>query len=221
MPPTSEEIEQLFAIHNGDERRRENALRAYGFDTTRSWVDENGYRLSDRIWRARREVRSQIDRVLREAIANGTDALEVAEILEQYLNPELAPVRNQLGRLIRNQAKVIVTRSPGRAGAGSFFARRLTRTEISRAHAVATEQAAIRNPFVTGIRWTLSGSHPRTDPCNVNAERDSGLGPGVYNPANAPRMPEHPMCLCHWQQVTTDDIDAVVADLRTKYGLAE
>jgi hypothetical protein len=221
MPPTPEQIEQLFAIHNGDERKRENLLRAYNFDDTRTWVDDNGYRLSDRIWRARREVRSQIDRVLREAIANGTDALEVAELLEQYLDPSRAPVRNQFGRLIRNQRKSIVTKSPGRGGAGSFFARRISRTEISRAHALATEQAAIRNPFVTGIRWTLSGSHPRSDPCNVNAERDSGLGPGVYDPAQAPVMPQHPHCLCHWQPVVTDDIDAVVADLRTRYGLAE
>src|SRR5690242_8163419 len=118
-------IDQLWQIHNSPERRAALLLNAYGFDTTRSWVDENGYRLSDRVWRARRAIRDQIDRVLREAIANGTDALEVAEILEQFLDPELSPVRNALGRLIRNQRKGIVTKAPGRSGYGSYAARRL------------------------------------------------------------------------------------------------
>src|SRR5690349_21090760 len=165
--PTPEQIQQLFDIHNSPERRRELLMRSYGFDSTSTWRDSRGYVLSDRIWRARRAVRDQIDAVLRDAIARGTDALEVADILEQYLNPELAPVRNALGRLIRNQKPVIVTRSPGRGGMGSFSARRLARTEITRAHGMATIETAKRTPFATGIRWRTSGSHPRSDECDA------------------------------------------------------
>lgn len=219
MPPTPEEISQLWSLHNSTERAKENLLRSYGFDTTRSWVDPNGYVLSDRLWRARQDVRDQIDEVLRKAIANGTDALEVADILEQFLDPEYAPVRNAGGRLVRNQARGIVTRAPGRSGYGSFRARLLARTEISRAHAKATELATIRNPFSKGIRWTLSNRHGKPDECTANANRDEGMGRGVYDPSSPPRMPSHPACLCHWQPVVTDDVDQVVADLRTKYGL--
>ncbi len=220
MPePTREQIDQLWEIHNSPERKRELLMRSYGFDDTRSWVDPNGYRLSDRLWRSRKAVRDQIDQVLRNAIANGTDALDVADILEQFLNPDYAPVRNALGRLIRNQIKGIVTRAPGRSGYGSFFARRIARTEISRAHAEATRLAALRNPFAQGIRWTLSGSHPREDECSELANRDIGLGRGVYEPENAPRMPQHPQCLCHWQTVVSDDVDSIVDDLKLKYGL--
>lgn len=220
--PTPEQIVQLFAIHNGEERRRENLMRSYGFDTTRSWVSPDGYRLSDRIWRARRAVRDQIDLILRQAIANGTDALEVADILEQYLNPQLAPVRNALGRLIRKQKPMIVTRAPGRGGMGSFSARRLARTEITRAHGVATIEAAKRTPFAVGVKWSLSGRHPKSDPCDENARRDAyKLGAGVYPPEQVPAYPNHPMCLCTLSTATESDVDAVVDRLREQYGLAD
>lgn len=219
--PTVDEISQLWQIHNGPERAKENLLRSYGFDQTRSWIDPNGHRLSDRIWRARQDVRSQIDDVLRKAIANGTDALEVADILEQFLDPSYAPVRNAGGRLIRNQARGIVTSAPGRAGMGSFSARRLARTEITRAHGMATIEVAKRTPFAKGVKWNLSARHPRPDTCDRNAERDDGLGRGVYAPGNVPRYPEHPQDLC-WLGVETEpDVDKVVAGLREQYGLGE
>ena len=218
--PTEEEIAQLFAIHNSPERARENLLRAYGFDSTSTWKDSRGYTLSTRIWRARREVRSQIDRVLREAIANGTDALEVADILEQYLDPALAPVRNSLGRLIRNQKPVIVTRAPGRGGAGSASARRLARTEITRAMGQATIMAGQANPFCEGIRWNLSTSHKDQDICDQHANADDyDLGRGVYPVESVPPYPSHPHDLCTLSQETTDDIDGVLSDLKRIYNL--
>lgn len=220
--PTESEIAQLFQLHNSPEARRERLLRSYGFDDTASWRDTRGYVLSDRIWRARSAVRSQIDAVLRKAIAQGTDALEVAEILEQYLNPDYAPIRNAGGRLIRNQRKSIVTRSPGRGGMGSFGARRLARTELSRAHAQATLLTAERTPFSKGVRWNLSARHPKPDQCDRYANADDyGLGAGVYPPDRFPSMPSHPMDLCFATIETPDDIDAVVDSLREQYGLAE
>jgi hypothetical protein len=219
MPPSEAEIRQLFEVHNSAQRRSELLQRSYGFDDLRTWIDPAGHKLSDRIWNARRDVYDQIDTILRRAIADGTDALEVARILEAYLNPEYAPVRNERGRLIRNQRPGIVTRAPGRSGMGSFSARRLARTEISRAHGAATIWSAERTPFAVGVRWSISGRHPKKDPCDVNARRDSGLGAGVYEPKNVPRYPNHPMCLCHLSTVVPDDTEAVVAQLRDKYGL--
>jgi hypothetical protein len=165
-------------------------------------------------------VRDQIDLILRQAIANGTDALEVADILEQFLSPDYAPVRNALGRLIRGQRKGIVTRWPGRAGMGSFPARRLIRSEISRAHAQSTLATAARTPFSTGVKWNLSARHPRADECDRHASADDyGLGPGVYPPDRFPQMPSHPMDLCFATIETVDDIDAVLSQLRTMYDL--
>jgi hypothetical protein len=168
--------------------------RAEAFDPTRQWVGQGGYRLSDAVWRGGQAVRQQIDAVLVEAIRTGEDALVTADKLEQFLDPAYAPRRNTDGRLVRGQRRGLVTRSPGRGGAGSFSARRLARTEISRAHAQATEDSAALDPFIEGLRWVLSGRHPKGDPCDDNADRDVGLGEGVYPLDALPRMPQHPMC---------------------------
>lgn len=217
---SKEQIAQLFAVHNGPERKQTLLARSYGFDTTRTWVSDDGYRLSDRVWRSRQAVRTQIDDILRQALAEGTDALEVADVLEQYLNPSLAPIRNADGKLIRNQARSVVTSAPGRGGMGSFSARRLARTEITRALGQSTIETAKRTPFAVGVRWSLSNRHPKGDECNDNAEHSSpGLPRGVYTTNDVPRYPSHPMCLCFLSTETDPDTDKVVASLRDKYGL--
>ena len=81
MPPTEEEIGQLFDLHNSPQRRQELLWRSYGFDPSRQWVGEGGYSLSDNVWRARKNVRTQIDDMIRQAIAKGTDPLELADMV--------------------------------------------------------------------------------------------------------------------------------------------
>jgi hypothetical protein len=123
--------------------------------------------------------------------------------------------------LIRNQKKGAVTRAPGRSGAGSYASRRLARTEISRAFAQATLRAAEANPFVDFVRYALSNRHGDADECTDIANRDDGHGRGVYEIADVPAPPRHPHCLCRLEPVVTDDVDSVVADLRTRYRLDE
>lgn len=216
--PTPEQIQELFAL-DAQFARRERILRAAAFDDTRTWVDPNGYRLSDRIWRARQQVREAIDRTLRTAIATGEDALVTARKLEQYLRPHLAVQRTARGRIRPGQPREIVTRTPGRGGAGSYPARRLARTEISRAHGQATLWAAQRTPFVRGVRWSVSARHPAPDECDRNATADNGLGPGVYPPEAVPRYPAHPHCLCVLSLATVEDDREIVRELRRIYRL--
>jgi hypothetical protein len=194
------------------------------FDPDRPWATKDGrpYRLSDRVWDAGQETRGQIDRVLKEALATGEDALVTADKLERYLNPSLRPRRDPAtGRLVPHQPRRVVTAAPGRGGLGSYPARRLARTEISRAHAEAHRQASEMNPWSIGDRWNLSGNHPKADACDRHASGDEGLGKGVYAHRQGPSIPAHPQCRCFWTAVTTDDADAVVAALRHRYGLDE
>jgi hypothetical protein len=103
---------------------------------------------------------------------------------------------------------------------GSFSARRLARTEITRAHGVATIEVAKRTPFALGVKWSLSGRHPKSDPCDENARRDEyRLGPGIYPPEKVPQYPSHAMCLCTLSTATESDVDSVVQSLREQYGL--
>ncbi len=207
-------------------------------DDTELWQDVRGRRLSDRAWLARQATRDAIDKRLRLAIARGDDPIAVARDLEQYLDPSLAPVRDERGRLVRwkhdeqgrptldaegkripAQPKGAITRTP-RGGSGSYPARRLARTEITRAFGQATMQAAALNPFVSGVKWNLSGSHPEPDECDSNAWRSSrGLPRGVYRSGDEPRYPNHPNELCYLSPYVAEDTDAIVAQLRRDFDL--
>jgi hypothetical protein len=190
-------------------------------DDTRTWVDPNGYQLSDRVWTARAQTRRAIDQRLVRAVALGESPIQVAKELEQYLSPSWAPQRDATGRLIADQPKRIVTTTPLGAGAGSNAARRLMRTEISRAFEVASQQASALNPFVTGRKWNLSATHDESDICNDHAGRGSGrpFGRGEYALSDFPRLPAHPNCRCYGTPVTPNNDAEIIASLRKDYNL--
>jgi len=208
-------FDPLGGVIGAAERQR----RATAFDDTRSWVDPNGYRLSDRVWLARQSARQAIDRTLVNAVVSGEDPLVTARKLEQWLSPSWAPRRDETGRLVAQQPKRIVTATPGRAGSGSYAARRLARTEITRAHGLSTIETAKRNPFTRGVRWMLSAGHKEADTCNRYAEHDEGLGRGVFSPRDVPSYPQHPHELCTLAPVQVEDTRAVVQSLRSAFGL--
>lgn len=228
MPsPTPEQIKELFDIHRGPEAVSERLQRAYGLEESRQWRDSRGYTLSDRVWRANQETRRHIDDLLRRAVASGEDALVVADALDVYLRPALQPLRDVAGDLLAGQRRRIVTSAPNvrrvlgslRPFAGSFPARRLARTEITRAHGLGTVFASDRNPFSQGVKWLLSARHAEPDECDRAASRDVGLGPGLYPKGDAPPYPLHPHELCVLSSHSTRDAAAVVEELRRAYGL--
>lgn len=137
------------------------------------------YRLSDRVWITAREVRARIDALLDYHIPRGTAAVTIADELVGFLTP------GEVGRMTKKPYGV----------EGSYSARRLARTEITAAGGRATVNASIVNPFVDGIRWRLSASHPKVDHCDVNATGGVN-GDGVYPPENFPKFPDHPHCMC-------------------------
>ena len=217
--PIDRETQELFDIHNGPVAQFGRAQRAGYFDDTRSWVDPNGYKLSDRLWFAREDLRRNLDAMIVESLRTGEDAIKTSKRIERFLNPRYAPIRDARGRIIRDKRKGVYTGTP-RDGMGSFPARRLMRTEVTRAHGKATIEAAKK--LGNAIRWSLSGSHPKADKCDENAQGSSrGINvPGVYRIADVPAYPNHPQDLCHLQHWALKSDDDLVAELRVKYGLA-
>jgi hypothetical protein len=165
-----------------------NPLATY--DPVHRWVDPGGFRLSDRIWRTSGQTRRRLDMFLEERIRQGQGALPMSRDLERFLQP---------GRTLR-------TKAPYGTDA-SYDAMRLARTEITRAHSGAFEAAANANPFVKGLQWNLSGSHPKTDVCD-----DYAAG-SPYTLDDHPILPAHPQCLCYWTNVLVEDKDAVIRQL--------
>lgn len=170
------------------------------FSPLATWADERGYTLSDRIWSVSEVTAARIDALLAEGIAQGRSAVALARDLEAFLNPA---------------RRRIVTRTPYGA-VGSFDARRLARSEITRASSVSFLEAAARNPFVVRIHHRLSASH---DPakcngtCDALAAEDQERGGWPVDKAPVLAEETHPNCTCtQWAEV--GDVDAqTVQDL--------
>ncbi len=172
---------------------------ADAFDDTLRWVDDNHRRFSDRLWLARQADRDAIDAILRGAVVGGDDPLQAAKRLEDYLTP--------VGQATQ-------TKMP-RSGMGNYAARRLARTEVSRAFNEASRRSAELNPWAEGVKWNVSGNHPKADECDEKAHRSSrGMPSGVYRFGDEPRMPSHPHCRCWWSPYVARTDDEVVAQLR-------
>lgn len=196
-----EHIERLRALRIFDP----NPLAEY--EPAHTWVDPNGYVLSDRIWNTSIETRKKVDNILREGIRNGTAARDIAKQLEQFLVPGRALVR---------------TNRPYGSDA-SFDAMRLARTEISRAAAQAAFISAYLNPYVGGMDWALSPSHPRIDICDDLATIGKG-GERLRDPMamTSTRLPPaHPHCLCRAQAYVTDTPEVVTQQLHAMMEDAE
>ncbi len=180
-------------------------------DPTRQWVpmhnwtDENGYRLSDRIWRADQETRRKIDELLAKGLSMGQGSANLSQALEAYLIPTRTGIRT-----LKPYGKKF-----GADGA-SYDAMRLARTELSRAYNNASYISAYLNPYVTGWEWKLSPSHPRSDICDSYAT--IGMSGQRIRPPydlNAPEVPPaHPNCLCTGYPAVTDDPKTITEQIR-------
>lgn len=147
-----------------------------------TWLDERGYNLSDRIWNISEATSAQIDALLNEAISSGMQSTTLAKRLEQFLLP---------GRHLPQTTTPYGT-------TGSYNARRLARTEITRANSMATKAASIANSFVERMYYNLSNSHVADgDICEEYAAiSDANDG---YDPASCPvpGADSHPNCMCY------------------------
>jgi len=175
-----------------------NVLAKY--DPLHLWVDPNGYRLSDRIWRTGVDTRTRLDAMLAEQIRNGNSAFNISKKSEQFMLPGRAALR---------------TDKPYGKDA-SYNGMRLGRTEITRAHGGATLISGELNPYVTGTDWVLSGSHPKLDACDQLATVDASGNrrKDPYPIGQFPAYPSHPQELCNLQNAVTSTPAQVTADLR-------
>lgn len=137
----------------------------------------NGIQLSPRVYRNRELTNGLLARRIDRGIALGKSAREIARDVSSLIRPDVR-------------------------GGVSYAAMRLGRTELNNAFHTTSVSIARSQPWVEGMKWELSGSHPTADICDEFAERnEDGLGPGVYRTENVPAKP-HPQCLCYTTTVT-------------------
>jgi hypothetical protein len=134
--------------------------------------------LAQRVYASSTALNGPIDRLVSSALSRGLSAREFAKEVAPFINPS----------------------TPGGLRYASM---RLARTEINNAaHAVAVDSQRDK-PWTTGMKWRLSGSHPRVDICNSLAS-GGPKGDGVYPKGEVPSKP-HPQCFCFVTPETVDD----------------
>ena len=189
MSPTAIQVAKSARGNPFARVREQNPLATY--DPPHTWVDPNGYRLSDRIWNSSAATRRHIDAMVENGIRQGHGSLRMSRELEAFLRPD----------------RTLRTARPYGTDA-SYDSMRLARTEISRAHAQASEVSAMQNPFVSGLSVVLSHSHPKKDICDEAAA--ASPFPKDDIPARY-RIPLHPHCLCHYiYEIVEDDSEQMV-----------
>ena len=148
-----------------------------------------------------------------EAAAIRREAARIGSTVEAF-----ATIRPQVERLARaveagNLDAIRRTVEDFAARKLRYEATRIARTESARAHTAAQVASVQDVAGVDALEWTLAGSHPVEDICDVYASADLyGLGPGRYPVDNPPMLPAHPNCLCYLAPVIT--AESIKRDLR-------
>lgn len=140
--------------------------------------------LSERVYRNRSLMQGTVDRLINSGIARGLSAREMAAEVRKYVLPS----------------------TPGGA---SYAAMRLARTELNNSYHAASAAYYEDNPFVEGMKWNLSRSHPKADLCDDYAnDNHAGQGAGVFSRLDVPPKP-HPQCFCYVVPVVPDDDELI------------
>lgn len=143
----------------------------------------NNVSLSERVYKNGLVSSGRISDMIDGLIGSGASAKEIARRVVGFIDPN----------------------TPGGA---SYAAMRLGRTELNNAFHTTTVRLNEDKPWVRGMQWRLSGSHPKPDICNSYASQSSPLGAGVYAAGDVPTKP-HPQCLCFVVPVTVSRKDFI------------
>lgn len=171
------------------------AYRAQAQATVRAYQarNENGIPLAQSVYKTQVLSNGYVDRTVNRGILLGKSAREIAKDVQGMINPA----------------------TPGGV---SYAAMRLGRSELNNAFHQAQKGIRAEDPFVTGMKWNLSSSHPENDVCNdyANDVHFKGGDQGVYKPTEVPGKP-HPHCFCYLTSVVVDDDEFINSFLNGKY----
>jgi len=170
---------------------------------------EDGLKLSDRIWKLAKQTAKDIEKQVMLSLQTGMSARNLRDQILKTAEQQPVEIPVWLQKQLKNAAPETIAKKVEKyiKKRQKYNAMRVARTEIQRAWRVTYVNQAKQLPFVKGIKWNLSKSHPKKDICDELARANPvGLGPGVYPPDAVPfgGMPAHPHCLCYLTTVLAD-----------------
>lgn len=170
----------------------------------------DGLNLSKRIWDIENMGMEQVNNIIFRGIADGTSAWNMAQELEMIFGANADCPRWTQHRLYGKTKSEIASGDTGGLlskpcdGRGvSYNALRLARTEIQKAHALATDKVLASQPWVEKEKVNLSAAHPETDICDETVQGGE-KGEGIYEVGTV-ELPLHPNCLCYKTAVLMDE----------------
>lgn len=178
-PDVTQMIPRAFAVLNMD------AVIAV---LSRTYDDNKTF--SGRIWDLRNHSNTVISETVSGGVLRGESARNMAKRLQKYLLGYEELMTGVPEEDIEARKRLMRGRGDLR-----YNAMRLARTEINNAFREANVLSAEKAPWVEGVKWNLSASHPKADICDTWASQDLyGMGNGIYPPPSTPR--DHPNGLC-------------------------
>ena len=166
-------------------------------DATRAVLSrmlDDGKLFSDRIWDLKVYSNNEISKTVAKGVLQGTSHTELMKELEPFLKMN-ADEYSAFQRVWAEKHDDVWKADWKTRGRLKYNLRRLSRTEINNAHREGQVYSAKRSPWIKGLKWNLSASHPKPDICDEWATQDKyGMGQGVYPPDEVPL--DHPNGLC-------------------------
>ena len=155
------------------------AYRAQAQATVRAYQARTalGIPLSQQVYKTSAWSTGLLERRINSGILLGKSAAELAKDVKDLIRPDVR-------------------------GGVAYAAKRLARTELNNAFHEAQKTIRSQDPFITGMKWNLSGSHPHADDCDVLAgdTHFSGGRAGEFRADQVPGKP-HPQCLCYLSSI--------------------
>ncbi len=183
---------------------------------------DDGFRLSDRVWKMNQIMNENIKHMVEDCVNNGKSAVNFAKAVEDYLEVPGPAWRTdirpglQAGDTITTKTGISYTVKQPRATI-KYNALRLARTETNQSYHRAQKMSDKESIVVKGTKWNLSSSHPDYgyyEICEKRADHDEGLGIGVYKAGETPF--DHPNGLC-WITSVLYEGEELVNELKQKY----
>lgn len=149
-----------------------------------------GRTLADRVIRTAGETARKVRLLLREQLASGIPARQIAATMERFLTGKIPDKHRPYGTTAR------------------FDAARLLRGETTTTYGAVGLSAAALNPFVTEVDWVVSARHKEIDLCDQHAAGSP------YALDAVPPFPGHGNCLCYLRYRVHRQTKAMVEALR-------
>lgn len=155
-----------------------------GIDSIRS-RKINNIGLSDRVYKEGAVASGKIGELVNAGLVNNASARDIARSVKQYIDP-MTP------------------------GGTSYAALRLGRSEVNNAFHTTSNRFYADQPWIEGVQWEISQSHPKPDLCDDYAGdvHFRGGEPGVFKPGEVPDKP-HPQCFCYITPVTVSNDELI------------